>query len=280
VSDLVKPAQGVHVFAFGGQQVRTAGTFDAPLFCAADVCAILTLGDVRRACERIDPEDVHLEHHAAAENKQNGVTGGQAIRGVKRSLYVTESGLYALIFGSEKPEAKAFKRWVTAEVLPAIRKYGFYSAVEEAQRKQTELLLEEIFPNLPTRAQPIFRELIASLLQVRREERASGNPPWARSLASTVYHWALKVDGQQQFRRAKNPKPSGSRVDYSMFSDVADDAVRRVVTAGCDYAKISTSWDDWKAKMAVLFESRPLQLSFGDRPALPSARRLKIVGGK
>lgn len=257
----------LQVFAFGGKVVRTAGTPETPLFCASDVCEILTLGDVSCACERLDQDEVTLTEHAAAQNSHERVTAGPKRRAYK-SLYVTESGLYSLIIGCEKPEAKAFKKWVTSEVLPAIRKYGYYSAVEADARKQTELLLTQCFPNLPNESAPIFRELIAALLVVRRERGAPGNPAWARSLASDVYGWAIKVDGQQQFRRVKNPNPKGSATDHSMFSDVAKEAVRRVVIAGTDYAKISFSWADWRSKMQVLFGGKALQTDLWQRPTL------------
>lgn len=244
----------IQVFAFGGKVVRTAGTHDAPLFCAADVCEILTLGDVSKACQRLDQDEVVLSHHAAAENepKRLGV-------GVKKSLYVTESGLYSLIIGCEKPEAKAFKKWVTSEVLPAIRKYGFYDALEAQTRKQTELLLVEIFPGLPSKSKPIFSELIHALLKVRREDESVGNPVWARTLASLIYDWAIPVDGQQAFRRAKNPNPSGASTDHSMFSEAATDRVKDVVKAGTWFAKTSFSWNEWKEKMQVVFGGKALQ---------------------
>jgi prophage antirepressor-like protein len=96
------------VYQFGDHKVRTAGTWDAPLFCAADVCAILTLGDTSRACERLDQDEVEL-----IEQEK----GHERVLGARRYkvLYVTESGLFSLILGSNKPEAKVFKKWVTSE---------------------------------------------------------------------------------------------------------------------------------------------------------------------
>lgn len=251
-------------FEFGGKRVRAAGTPDAPLFCAADVCEILTLGNVSKACERLDQDEVALTPHAEAENSHKA----PGVR-VYKSLYVTESGLYSLIIGCEKPEAKAFKKWVTSEVLPAIRKYGYYSAVESDRRKQTERLLAEVFPKLPAKSAPIFRDLIGALLVVRRERGASGNPPWARTLASLVYGWALKVDGQQAHRRAKNPKPNGSRVDHSMFSDLAEESVRHVAQAGAHFAKISVSWAEWKTHMETVFGGKAFQPELFPRAAAP-----------
>lgn len=241
---MTKP-DAIQVFDFGHCKVRTAGTFDAPLFCAADVCDVLAITDSAQACARLRQGDVQPVQHGI---------------GRKPALYVTEAGLYKLVMRSRKPEAEAFVDWVTGDVLPELRKRGYYNALEVQQRRQTELLLGEIFPNLPSKAQPIFRDLIAALLRLRRESNRAGNPAWARSLASMVYGWALRVDGQQEYRRKKNPKPNGSSVDYSMFSEIADDAVKRVVHAGIDFTKISASWSDWKHKMELCFGKKALQM--------------------
>ncbi|HHW4685791.1 MAG TPA: BRO-N domain-containing protein [Xylella sp.] len=86
-----------------------------PWFNANDVCAILEFGNPRQAIEsHVDSEDVQ---------KLDTLTAG----GRQRRNHINESGLYALILGSTKEAAKRFKRWVTSEVLPEIRKTGTYS---------------------------------------------------------------------------------------------------------------------------------------------------------
>ena len=93
-------------------QVDDAGL---PWFNAIDVCSVLEFGNSRQAIEsHVDPEDVQ---------KLDTLTAG----GRQRQNHVNESGLYALILGSTKDAAKRFKRWVTSEVLPTIRKTGAYS---------------------------------------------------------------------------------------------------------------------------------------------------------
>jgi prophage antirepressor-like protein len=109
-SDDIGPA-----FMFGSSIVRTAGTQDAPLFRASDVCKALGVENVSQACSRIDSEDTV----AVSVQLRTSQT---------KALYVNESGLYALILGSRKPEARAFKRWVTSEVLPSIRRSGKYES--------------------------------------------------------------------------------------------------------------------------------------------------------
>lgn len=95
--------------------VRTAGTSEEPLFCAADICTALGYTNGRKAVtDHCDEGDV---------TKRYTLTQG----GNQSITFVNESGLYALIFGSKLESAKAFKRWVTSEVLPTIRKTGGYT---------------------------------------------------------------------------------------------------------------------------------------------------------
>lgn len=95
--------------------IRTVVQDGEPWFVAKDVCAALELDDTSKAVDRLDDDEL---------TRIKFVSGGQ-----NRDMYaVNEPGLYTLILGSRKPEAKAFKRWVTHEVLPAIRKTGRYAA--------------------------------------------------------------------------------------------------------------------------------------------------------
>ena len=105
------------VFAFGNQEIRTVtDEHGETWFVANDVCAALELGNPRQAItSHVDEDDVH---------SMDTLTPG----GLQQLNHVNESGLYALIFGSRKEAAKRFKRWVTSEVLPAIRKTGKYTA--------------------------------------------------------------------------------------------------------------------------------------------------------
>lgn len=93
--------------------VRVAGTSSEPLFCLADVCNALELrqGDVR---QRLSDEVVSTQPIIDSLGR------GQ------NANFITEDGLYDVILDSRKPEAKAFRKWVTSEVLPSIRKTGGY----------------------------------------------------------------------------------------------------------------------------------------------------------
>lgn len=108
-------------FSFGQQQVRTLLIDDQPWFVAADVCASLAIANTSLAVNgRADRETDGLDED------EKGIATVNTPSGDQEMLVVNESGLYALIFKSRKAEAKRFKKWVTAEVLPAIRKHGRY----------------------------------------------------------------------------------------------------------------------------------------------------------
>lgn len=256
---IVKPTEHP-IFDFHGHPVRTAGSWERPLFCAADVCAVLGLDNVPAAVSRLDPEDVEL---VSVEHASGG----------KQASFVTESGLYQLILGSRKPQARAFKRWVTGDVLPAIRLRGHYSLVEAAVAKERDRLLEAHFPELPGPTVPLFSDLIEALLRrfgwvptrcypTKTPRRSESAPPWAKRLAEWVYEWAIRVDGQQKHRRIKNPAASGGSPrypDHSMFAGATKDAVREVLLSGVAIARSAASWEDWRMRMELAYGTRSIQ---------------------
>ena len=112
-------------FSFGNQEVRTATDEHGEVwFVANDICAALGLENPRKAVAD------HVYEDDVTQRDTTDSLGRQQL-----TNHVNESGLYALIFGSRKPEAKRFKRWVTSEVLPAIRKDGYYAAKPPAQER-------------------------------------------------------------------------------------------------------------------------------------------------
>jgi prophage antirepressor-like protein len=103
------------VFKYNGSQVRTVMQNGEPWFVAKDVCDILEIASTTFAMERLEEDEV-------------GSTKVTDSLGREQETYiVNEPGLYSLVLGSRKPEAKQFKRWITHEVLPTIRQTGTYS---------------------------------------------------------------------------------------------------------------------------------------------------------
>lgn len=97
-------------------EVRTAVVDNEPMFCLVDVCRVLEMSNPTVVAQRLEEDEV--------AKLDLGLNNGA------KSNFVTESGLYAVILRSDKPNAKKFRKWVTGEVLPSIHKHGMY-AVDE-----------------------------------------------------------------------------------------------------------------------------------------------------
>lgn len=104
---------GLQVFSYEGNEVRTVQKGSDILWILKDVCGILGIEKYRDAATRLD-------------NDEREPVLVDTLGGRQEMIAVTESGLYSIILLSRKPEAKKFKRWVTHEVLPTIRKHGAY----------------------------------------------------------------------------------------------------------------------------------------------------------
>lgn len=107
-------------------RVRTITKEGEPWFVASDVCKALEIKNSRDALTRLDEDE-------------KGVALTDTLGGQQNMTIINEPGLYSLILGSRKPEAKAFKRWITHEVIPSIRRSGGYIAGQE-QMTDAELV--------------------------------------------------------------------------------------------------------------------------------------------
>lgn len=99
---------------FEGNEVRVVGTPEQPLFVLADVCKVLDIKNPSDVKRRLD-EGVHSIEVISDSVGRN-----------RNTIVINEEGLYDVILDSRKPEAKRFRKWVTGEVLPSIRKDGGY----------------------------------------------------------------------------------------------------------------------------------------------------------
>lgn len=102
--------------------VRVVQVDGEPWFVAADVCRALKISNSRDAVARLDDDE-------------KGIGSTDTLGGKQGMQIINEPGLYTLVLGSRKPEAKTFKRWVTHEVLPAIRKTGSYKTPTSQQER-------------------------------------------------------------------------------------------------------------------------------------------------
>lgn len=104
----------IQVFGFEGNEVRTVSIDGEPWFVLKDVCDALSISNSRDTADRLDSDE------------KNTVALNDGTAGNPNRTIINESGLYNVILRSDKPEAKRFKKWVTSEVLPSIRKKGGY----------------------------------------------------------------------------------------------------------------------------------------------------------
>lgn len=93
-------------------EIRTALVNDEPMFCLIDICKALEIKNATDVAKRLDEDELTRLNLGSRAGETN---------------FITESGLYAVILRSDKPNAKKFRKWVTSEVLPSIRKTGSYS---------------------------------------------------------------------------------------------------------------------------------------------------------
>jgi len=138
-----------HSSEFG--EIRTLFKDGQPWFVAVDVCRALEISNSRDATARLDADE-------------KGVVLTDTLGGKQQMQIVNEAGLYTLILGSRKPEAKAFKRWITHEVIPAIRQHGAYMTPETIEKV---LLNPDFIIGLATNlkaAQDANRELAQKIL--------------------------------------------------------------------------------------------------------------------
>lgn len=163
-------------FNFHSHPVRVIMRENQPWFVAKDVCNALGYSNSR------DAVATHLD------DDEKGVATSDTLRGEQQLSIISESGLYALVLRSRKPEARKFAKWVTSEVLPSIRQNGYYTNQQarplsdsEARQKSHQVALEyfsachmemaRVGANLPAFPQvgpEIYEGLIAEMLRNSR----------------------------------------------------------------------------------------------------------------
>lgn len=124
-------------------KIRTVVVNNEPWFVGADVCNALEIKNSRDAISRLDEDE-------------KDVVLTDTLGGNQKMSVINEAGLYTLILGSRKSEAKAFKRWITHEVIPTIRKTGGYV-------NNDELFISTYFDDAPEEMKQIFRTNLAAL---------------------------------------------------------------------------------------------------------------------
>ena len=121
-------------FEYNSRQVRTIVKDGEPWFVAADVCSILDIDTSTAVNGRNRISDNGIIRDGGLDDDEKDTDIVSTPGGSQEVLIVSEAGLYSLILKSRKPEAKAFKRWITHEVIPSIRKHGAYMTPETIEK--------------------------------------------------------------------------------------------------------------------------------------------------
>ena len=165
------------VFNFDTHAVRTLTRDGEPWFVAADVCAALGVVNPSQAISRLDDDEATLI-----------TVEGQAGNGAQSQNLINESGLYSLILTSRKEEAKRFKRWITHEVLPAIRKTGGYGNQDPERLKLAFALASEVADQA---ARTVFEAVMAGddgwkhdrwMFSLTYDRDNKPTVPWAKAI--------------------------------------------------------------------------------------------------
>ena len=205
-------ASAIQVFyspQFG--EIITAGTSEDPLFCLSDVCSVLGLrqGDVK---QRLD----------------KGVVSTQPLEtagGIQQANFVNEDGLYDVILDSRKPQAKAFRKWITSEVLPAIRKTGGYIATKQGDTSE-EIMARAL--------------IIAQNTITRRDERVK----------------LLEKEINAQSAQISNLTPKAEFADcfLSCKGDITIGELANILNQSCLFSKGRNKLREWLRKNGYLIK--------------------------
>lgn len=134
----------IQVWNYESSEIRTVQINGEPWFVLSDVCKVLELSTPARVAERLEKDEVSQTHTIDRMGRE------------QKTTIINESGLYTVILRSDKPQAKPFRKWVTSEVLPSIRKHGAY---------MTDQALEKALTN------PDFLIELATQLKAEQEQR-------------------------------------------------------------------------------------------------------------
>lgn len=180
-----------------------------PWFVAKDVCEILEIRNSRSSIALLDEDE-------------RGVHSMDTPSGKQEMTVVSEAGLYSLILKSRKPEAKAFRRWVTHEVLPAIRKTGAYVVPNRAMEAMGKILLavKEQYQML-AEGNAVLRQQVEYLMQFAPKTRYGAKAPNGKR--RTTIRRGANVAGNGRLIERRNPDEVGYQMD--LFGEYLPQAI-------------------------------------------------------
>lgn len=145
-------AEPLQIFNYNEKQIRTVAIDGEPWFVLKDVCEVLGISKYRDVAERLDEDE-------------RGSVRVDTLGGTQRMAAVNESGLYHVIIRSDKPVAKPFRKWVTADVLPTMRKTGGYVANDD-------MFIDTYLPYADEQTKILFRSTLETVKKLNEKVKA------------------------------------------------------------------------------------------------------------
>ena len=224
------------IFNFENQEVRMQVINDEPWFVGKDIAEVLGYSKTRNA----------IATHVDDEDKREAPIQGD-LGGTQQTTIINESGLYSLILKSKLPSAKRFKRWVTSEVLPSIRKYGGYltpQKIEEALLNPDTLI--QLATNLKEeRTQRLLAEQRVNELQPKADYYDSilrNKSLMTISVIAKNYGMSAKGMNSLLHDLGVQYKHSDTWLLYSKHQDKGYTHTEMIPVQGSDNLKPSTKW--------------------------------------
>jgi len=255
-------------FDFHGTPVRIIRVGDHEEYVAKDACKALELKDPTSALRGLDDDE------RGKITERNG--------DIPRTyLTVTEAGLYKLILQSRKPQAKEFIRWLTHEVLPKIRRTGFF--VADGDEKRARDVLDRILLHKAMTWEAMFSYDVPRALApiYGQSVDPSHYPPWMGRITSKIYDLLFGEDVMGEARDRRGPHTGRGNLLHQWMTPDARSYLRDHIHVVMALAKTSATPDDFWGKVAAVFGKSMTQLRLiADPGACPSCGCVAIDGAR
>lgn len=222
------------VFQFDNNQVRIITLNNEPWFVAKDLCQVLGISKHRDAVSRLDDDE--------RESFKLDTLGGK-----QDMVIVSESGMYALVLTSRKPEAKVFRKWITSDVLPTIRKTGTYTHKSKSNKsiKSTEWIKER------QESKEVRRELTDAIKDYinRHPELSSNAIKFLYSNATESLNLGLFAKRTKNLKEVLGLSPSNSLRDYLDSKEII--CLKAVEYLACQYIDMKDTYPCDAIKQAI-----------------------------
>ena len=191
-------------------EIRTVTENENPMFCLTDVCKALEIQNATDVAKRLDDDEVTRFNLGG----KSGITN-----------FVNESGLYSVILRSDKPNAKKFRKWITAEVLPSIRKHGIYA---------TDNVIDNILNNPDFGIELLTKLKEERTARVEAERRNAILTHVNKTYTMTEIAKELNMKSATQLNKLLAEKKiqyhvNGTWVMYSKYSDLGYEEIKQEV---------------------------------------------------